>query len=58
LTPLKNIDSRISPQIFEEKKKAVLLGYSEAQGKLIHKKKLKLKILCQTSFNLLTVKAK
>jgi hypothetical protein len=43
LTPMVHLDLRISPRIFE-KFERVLMGYSGAGGKLIHKKNQKQKI--------------
>jgi hypothetical protein len=47
LAPLINIHSRLSRRIFE----MILMDYSGARGTLIHEKKLRSKISCQTPFN-------
>ncbi len=54
LTPVININSRISPRIFEKFKTAPM-EYLGAWGTLIHEKKLRSKISCQTPFNLFTL---
>jgi hypothetical protein len=49
LTPLINIQSRISPRIFEKIRNGPN-GILGARGTLIYEKKLKSKISCQTPF--------
>ncbi len=44
LTPVVNLELRISPRLLEKKFEMVLMGYSGAGGKLIHKKNQKQKI--------------
>jgi hypothetical protein len=39
LTPVANLELRISPRIFEKKIEMTLMVYSGAWGKLIHEKK-------------------
>ncbi len=51
LTLVININSRISPRIFEKFKTAPM-EYLRAWGTLIHEKKLRSKISCQTPFKL------
>jgi hypothetical protein len=43
---------------FSKKVEMILMGYSGAQGTLIHEKKLKLKISCQTPFTSSTLTLK
>ncbi len=50
MTPAININSRISPQIFEKMQNGPN-GILGGLGTLIHEKNLKLKISCQTPFN-------
>ncbi len=54
LSPLINIHSRLSPRIFEKTLKRPNMGYPGARGTLVNEKKLKLKISCQTPFNMLS----
>jgi hypothetical protein len=51
LTPVININSRISPRIFEKIQTAPM-EYLGAWGTLIHEKKLTSKISCQTPYPL------
>ncbi len=52
LTPVININSRISPRIFEKIQKGSNgIRYLGAWGTLIHEKNLNSKISCQTPFN-------